>query len=179
MLTSKVAKRYAQGLLDFTEESSQTQMVRGEMLDVINIMNTSKDLNNLFLSPVVDSKKKQSIAKEIFKAFSPVSQNIIQLVIKQGRESHLKDIATEFINRVEEMEGLQKVVLTTASPISDSIVEQIISQSNLVNTSGNYRLDKVVNKELLGGYVLRVGDQQLDASVRSKLNQIKKDFQLN
>ena len=95
MLTSKVAKRYAQGLLDFTQESGNTASVFGEMKDVVKIVNDSKELRNFFASPIIDAKKKEKAAKEIFSKFSPVSQNLITLVIKQGRESHLQDIAQE------------------------------------------------------------------------------------
>jgi F-type H+-transporting ATPase subunit delta len=101
MLTSKVAKRYAQGLLDFTNESGQTSAVFSEMKDVVKLMSQSPDLNKFFLTPYIDSKKKVEVAKEIFKSLSASSQNLITLVIKQGRESQLKNIAQEFINKVE------------------------------------------------------------------------------
>lgn len=58
MLTSKVAKRYAQGLLDFTNESGQTAAVFSEMKDVVKIMAESKDLNKFFLTPYIDAKRK-------------------------------------------------------------------------------------------------------------------------
>lgn len=179
MLTSKVAKRYAQGLLDFSKESGITASVFSEMKDVVKIMNDSKELQNFFASPIIDGKKKISIASEIFKDFSPVSKNIISLVIKQGRETHLKDIAQEFINKVEDMDGVQRVTLTSATQLSQTNIDEILKTSKLVNADAKYDLKININPEILGGYVLRVGDQQVDASVRSKLNHIKKEFQLN
>ena len=103
MLTSKVAKRYAQGLLDFTQESGNTESVFNEMKDIVKIMSQSKDLNQFFSTPIIDARKKEAIALEIFKDFSPVAKNIIRLIIKQGRESQLKGIAQEFINKVEDI----------------------------------------------------------------------------
>jgi F-type H+-transporting ATPase subunit delta len=179
MLTSKVAKRYAQGLLDFTNETSQTATVFSEMKDVVKVMIESKDLNKFFLTPYIDSKKKIEVASEIFKGFSQSSQNLIKLVIKQGRESQLKNIAQEFINKVEDINGIQRLTLTTATEISNANIEEILKSSNLVNTSENFDLKRIINPEILGGYILRVGDQQIDASVKTKLNQVKKGFQLN
>ncbi|SDL99438.1 ATP synthase F1 subunit delta [Chryseobacterium taihuense] len=179
MLTSKVAKRYAQGLLDFTNESGQTATVFSDMKDVVKLMNESADLNKFFLTPYIDSKKKVEVAKEIFKGLSQSTQNLITLVIKQGRESHLKNIAQQFINKVEDINGVQRVTLTAATELSQSNIEQILRSTNLVNTSANFDLNVIVKPEILGGYILRVGDQQVDASVKSKLNKIKKDFQLN
>ncbi|KQR94553.1 ATP synthase F1 subunit delta [Chryseobacterium sp. Leaf180] len=179
MLTSKVAKRYAQGLLDFTNESGQTNAVFSEMKDVAKLMSESQDLNKFFATPYIDAKKKEEVAVMIFKSLSPVSQNLIRLVIKQGREAHLKNIAQEFIKKVEDINGIQRITLTTATEISDSNIDQILKSTNLVNHNSKFDLKRNINPDLLGGYILRVGDQQIDASVKSKLNNIKKDFHLN
>lgn len=179
MLTSKVAKRYAQGLLDFTNESGQTATVFSEMKDVVKIMKESADLNKFFMTPYIDSKKKVEVANEIFKGLSVSSKNLITLVIKHGRESQLKNIAQEFINKVEDINGVQRVTVTTATQLSKENLEEILRNSNLVNTAANFDLQLNIKPEILGGYILRVGDQQIDASVKSKLNQVKKDFSLN
>jgi F-type H+-transporting ATPase subunit delta len=178
MLTSKVAKRYAQGLLDFTNESGQTATVFSEMKDVVKIMKESADLNKFFMTPYIDSKKKIEVANEIFKGLSVSSKNLITLVIKHGRERQLKNIAQEFINKVEDINGVQRVILTTATQLSKENIEHILKSTDLVNNS-NFDLIVNIKPEILGGYILRVGDQQVDASVKSKLNKVKKDFQLN
>ena len=61
MLTSKVAKRYAQGLLDFTQESGNTASVFSEMKDIVKIVKDSKELRNFFASPIIDAKKKDDV----------------------------------------------------------------------------------------------------------------------
>lgn len=179
MLTSKVAKRYAKGLLDFTQESGSTAAVFSEMKDVVKIMKDSKELNSFFATPFIDSKKKIAAASEIFRNFSPTSKNIVNLVIKQGRETHLKDIAQEFINKVEDMQGIQRATLTSAAPLTQQNIDQILRTSNLVDVNRGFDLTTNIDTDLIGGYILRVGDQQVDASMRTKLNRLKKDFQLN
>lgn len=179
MLTSKVAKRYAQGLLDFTNESGQTAAVFSEMKDVVKIMSQSVDLNKFFLTPYIDAKKKIEVADQIFKSFSVSSLNLIRLVIKHGRENQLKNIAQEFINKVEDINGVQRITLTTATQLSKENLDQILRSTNLVKADSNFDLNVNVKPEILGGYILRVGDQQIDASVKTKLSQIKKDFHLN
>ena len=179
MRTSKVAKRYAQGLLDFTQESGNTAEVLKEMKDIAKIISESKELRNFFATPIIEPRKKISVANEIFKNFSLVSRNMIQLVIKHGRESNLGEIATEYIDRVEALSGIQKITLTSAMELSAQNVEHIIKSSDLVDTHKNYEVKSILNPELLGGYILRVGDQQIDASVKTKLTILKKEFQLN
>lgn len=178
MLTSKVAKRYAQGLLDFTQESGNTEAVFSEMKDIVKIMSTSRELNQFVNTPIIDARKKEAVALEIFKDFSTVSKNIIRLVIKQGRESQLRNIAQEFINKVEDIKGTQRITLVTATALSQENIQKIIADSKMVNVS-NYDLEMIIKPEILGGYILRVGDQQIDASIKTKLSNIKKEFQLN
>ena len=85
----------------------------------------------------------------------------------------------QFINKVEDLQGVQRVTLTVASELSQQNVESIVKSSSLVDSTKNYDLKIIVNPEIIGGYILRVGDQQVDTSVRTKLSQVKKEFQLN
>lgn len=179
MSTSKVAKRYAKGLLDFTTEAGNTEVVFNEMKDVVKIMTESKELNQFLNTPFIDAKKKISVTDDIFKAFSPVAQNLIKLTIKQGRESQLKNIAQAFINTVEDQKGTKRVSLVIATALSQETITDIIKASGMINHNANFDLETTIRPEILGGYILRVGDQQIDASIRSKLNHIKKEFQLN
>lgn len=179
MLTSKVAKRYAQGLLNFTQESGDTDSVFTEMGDIVKTIEKSKELQSFFASPIIDVKKKVSIALEIFKDFSPVTKSMLQLIIKQGRESQMQNIAQEYINKVEDMNGVQRITITSASALSSENISNILKSSELVNHDNKFDVKSVINPEILGGYILRVGDQQVDASVKSKLSKLKKEFQLN
>jgi F-type H+-transporting ATPase subunit delta len=133
MLTSKVAKRYAQGLLNFTQETGNTASVFGEMGDIVKTIDKSKELQNFFSSPIIDAKKKISIALDIFKSFSPVSQNMITMVIKHGRENQMQNIAQEYVNKVEDLNGVQRISLTTATSLSDENIQNILKSSALVN----------------------------------------------
>lgn len=179
MLTSKVAKRYAQGLLNFTQESGSTDAVFSEMGDLVKTIEKSKELQNFFGSPIIDVKKKVSIALEIFKDFSPVTKSLLQLIIKHGRESQMQNIAQAFIDKVEDMKGVQRITLTSAAELSSENISNILKSSNLVNHDNKFEVKSIINPDLLGGYILRVGDQQVDASVKSKLSKLKKEFQLN
>lgn len=179
MLTSKVAKRYAQGLLNFTQEAGNTDSVFTEMGDIVKTIEKSKELQSFFASPIIDVKKKVSIALEIFKDFSPVTKSMLQLIIKQGRESQMQNIAQEYINKVEDMNGVQRITITSASALSSENISNILKSSELVNHDNKFDVKSIINPEILGGYILRVGDQQVDASVKSKLSKLKKEFQLN
>jgi F-type H+-transporting ATPase subunit delta len=176
MLTSKVAKRYAQGLLDFTQETKTTEDIFREMNDVVETIKKSKDLQNFLASPIIDAKKKINVAREIFRNFSLTTNNLVQLTIKHGRENQLQNICTAFISKVEDLKGVQRVTITSAATLSEENINNILKSTNLVNNENKLDVNSVINPEILGGYILRVGDQQVDSSVKSKLNDLKKEF---
>lgn len=179
MLTSKVAKRYAQGLLDFSTDNGIVTQVFDEMKTVISVLNSSKELNSFLATPFIDAKKKIETAGLIFSSFSVPSKNFINLIIKHGRENQLKNIAQQYINKVEDINGVQRVTLTSATELSAANIEAILKSTDIVNHNNKFDIQTIINPDLLGGYILRVGDQQVDASVKSKLNNLKKEFHLN
>lgn len=85
----------------------------------------------------------------------------------------------KFINKVEDMNGVQRITLTSATTLSNDNVQNILRSSSLVNHNQKFDVKTIINPNILGGYILRVGDQQVDTSVKSKLSQLKKEFQLN
>lgn len=179
MLTSKVARRYAQGLLNVTQENGSTDAMFREMQDMVKSVSASKELQSFFASPIIETRKKQAVADEIFRSFSPLTQNLLRMVISHGRESQLQNIAQDFINKVEDLKGVQRITLTSATELSQDNIRKILSSTSLVKQGQEADVKTVINPDILGGYILRVGDEQVDASVRTKLNGLKKSFQLN
>ena len=177
--TTKGSQRYALGLLNFTTETGTTETIFNEMKDVAETISGSKELKSFFATPIIDYRRKQNVANEIFSKFSVVTKNMITFVIKQGREKYLEDIAKEYIEKVEEMNGVQKATLTTAEELSQQSIEQIVKSSSLIDTNKKYKIKSIIKPELIGGYILRVGDQQIDNSVKTHLTNLRKEFQLN
>ena len=179
MLISKTAKRYSRALFERSLELNNNPVLLGEMKDLKKILATSADLNIMFNSPFIGAKQKLEVSKTIFGQFSAEFINFISLCIKNKRESILSQIATDFINRTDDAAGLQNITLTLAAQISEQGIQDILAQSKIVDQQKPIAIHTQIKPEILGGYVLRVGDLQIDNSIKSKLNGIKKEFQLN
>jgi len=179
MRSSKISKRYAKGLLLFAQETDVVENVFLEMKDVIKVMNASQELKIFLSSPFIHAKIKISAVEKIFEKFSKTVRNMIVLAIKRNREVYLEDIAHQYINFVEELKGVQKVSLITASKLSEQNVKNILLKSNLVDTHKPFDLKVTVNSDIIGGYIIKVGDKQIDASVKANLINLRKEFQLN
>ena len=178
-MSSKVAARYADGLLQYSQEIQQTDALADEMRTIIQTVKNSRDLQLMLASPFLESKKKISVTNEVFRTLSETSRNFISLIIRHGRESHVSQIAQKYIDRVEDLRGIQRVTLVSAAPLTEDNIRKILTDSGMIKDFGKFDLRTTVDPSLIGGYILRVGDQQIDASVKAKLTQLKKNFQLN
>lgn len=173
----RVAKRYAKGLMDFLSESGKEETVMQEMKQLKSLIHENRDLKNFFGTPVLDHKKKVSIVKNVFAGFSEESLTFISLIINQGRSEAIESIASEFINLYKIKNGIKNAVITSAKPLDQSQIEAIIAKAKSDLPEGTkVEVENKVNPELLGGFILRLDDKQFDASVSTKLNNLRKEF---
>lgn len=180
MASIRAAKRYAKGLMQFAGESNQAELLNREMTDLKNSIQGSRELASFLASPVLDAKRKTAVSRELFKSFSPVAQNFIELVINQGRGDLLKEIASQFNEQYNKMHNITVVEFTSAVPFESGLVNQIVNDAKQkLGDNSTINIETKVNPDLIGGFVLRMGDKQIDSSVKSKLNRLKKEFDRN
>ena len=101
------------------------------------------------------------------------------LLIKKGRESNLPEIITAFISQYKEHKNIHTVKLTTAVPVGDAVRQRIIDQVKKTSGFNNIELDEVVDENIIGGFVLQLGDKLVDASISYDLKAIARQFENN
>lgn len=176
----RAAKRYAKGLMQFASETGKAAEINQEMVDLKNAIQSNRELASFLNSPVLDSKKKNAVLAEIFKDFSPSTKNFISLVVNQRREGFLRQIATQYNTLYDHSINSRTAEVVTATELSDELVQDIVNKAK-VNLGENftYKIENKVDPSLIGGFILRVGDKQIDTSVKSKLTRLKKEFDIN
>jgi F-type H+-transporting ATPase subunit delta len=128
---------------------------------------------------VVKTSQKRASMKQIFgDRINAITLNFLDLVVKNRREIYLKDISRNFLALCRKDQGILSATLTSATTIEEGSKENL---STLLSKSFNSKieLEEVVDEEIIGGFVLRVEDQQLDASVSTQLNKIKRELLSN
>lgn len=172
MKSSKVASRYAKSLLEIAIEQNKIDSVLGDMQFLTEINNESRDLELLIQSPIVNPDKKVEIFERIFEQFESVSMAFVKLITKNGRESLLPQIADAFQAMVKEHKGIVPVSLISASPL-DAKTKEMITNKVQTLVSGQLEIEEKIDPALIGGFVVRMGDTQIDASVASQFNNLK------
>lgn len=179
MVETKVARRYAKSLLGLAQERNMAERVFADMELVHATCEASRDFVTLLRNPIVQADKKEAVIKAIFGAkMDALSSAFIAIIIKKGRENQLDGIAAEFIHLYKESKGIVIANVSTATPMDAALRETIL---NMVKKSKGDKVELVeeVDPSLIGGFVLRVGDQQYDTSVSRRLKQLKNEFDDN
>ncbi|WP_254562620.1 ATP synthase F1 subunit delta [Dyadobacter diqingensis] len=168
-----VAARYAKSLIELAKEKNVIEAVYEDMKLFKDTAEKNRGLLLALKSPVVRHEKKLAILKAIFQdKVNPVSFSIFTIITKKNRESILDAIADEFITAYNEYQGIQKATVITSTPLTEELRKQF---NNIVAsaTGKTVELEEKVDPSLIGGYLLRVNDRQIDASLRSRLNELK------
>lgn len=177
MANYRVAKRYAKAFFEVLPTEKQEQAVQ-EMRDILKGFKTSRDLKNFLNSPIISDEKKLNIAKSVFSSFSAETQKLVELLIRNSRSSNLKEVAKAIIERYRIINGIKKVHIYSAQPLSEGQLNAIVdkTQSTLGIGKDKIEVEQKVDESLIGGFILRIDDIQFDASIKTRLNEIKQVF---
>lgn len=173
MSVSIVASRYAKSLIELAKEQNVLEAVYQDMLLFKDTADKNRALMLALKSPVVRHEKKLGILKALFETrVNAVSYAIFTIITKKNREAILDEIAAEFIKAYNLFQGIQKATVVTTTPLTDELRKQfndIVASA----TGKKVQLAEKIDSSLVGGYVLTIDDRQIDASLRSRLNELK------
>lgn len=176
----RLAARYAKSILDLSIEKGQLEQVYADMLLLQRTCRTSRELLNLLRSPIIKPGKKGKILDAIFTGkIGPITSAFIALLLNKEREGNLPEIAVAFVEQYKQYKGISTIKLTTAVPVSDQLKQTILQKIKAARGLKEVELDTEVRQELIGGFILEIGDQRMDSSVAFELNNIRKQFQNN
>lgn len=173
MANIKVAKRYAKSLFMLSVEQKFSETADNDMQLIANTCEENRDLRLLLSNPIIKEDKKVAILNEIFKGkISEITTKFIAIVGRKGRASSLLLIAQEFHKFMNELKGIQEADITTAFPI-DSDLKQDFEEIVKGISGKKADLSVSIDEDIIGGFLLKVGDRQIDETIKSKLKSLR------
>ena len=175
----KVASRYAKSLLKIAIEENTLVELHSDMVLVNDVCNNNHDLVLMLKSPIIRTDKKKAILSEIFgKNISPMSNAFISIILTKKRGGLLSDIANAFIDIYKLHKNITTASITSAIELSKDQKSKIINLL-LNDKRDNIELKEMVNPDIIGGVIVRIGDKQVDESIRRKLKNLEMEFDEN
>jgi F-type H+-transporting ATPase subunit delta len=173
---NKISIRYSKALFSLAREQKLLNEVKNDIDFIYQTSRSLPDFKTILVSPVIRTSDKKMIFKEIFgKKVNAITYSFLNLVLSNKRESFLEDISRNFLAMYRNNAGFKSAVITSAFGLDLPTVEkfrQVIRK--IFNTE--VELTRDVNPDLIGGFILRVEDQQIDASVSAKLKGLKQEL---
>ena len=168
-------RTYAKALFEAAKEADRLAQVHEELGDFVAAINDVPELDALLRNPQVDPRAKASMLDDILGGADALLHNFLLLVVEKNRGSQLREIHKEFERLIAAEERRLTVDLTTAYELSDDEAEQIVGQ--IEKASGRpVDATRSVDPNLIGGIVLEAGSMRVDASVRGRIERLRREL---
>ena len=175
MATSRAAIRYAKAILDIAQANNTTAQVNNDMLQIVAAVKESKELKDFLKSPVVKGPTKFAAISEVFSSAQGETKELFRLLQENSRFEILATIASQYNTLFDELNNMETAVVTTAFPITKDLEEKVLAKIASFSNK-KITLKNIVDPAIIGGFVLRIGDKQYNASVVNSLQQLKREF---
>lgn len=178
MSDHRIALRYDKSLLSFAIEQGALEEVHRDMLTLAKICNENREFKLMLLNPVISHQKKLKILKAVFgDTAHKLTMKIFEIISKKNREGILPELAAVFHEQYNEYKGIASASLVSAYPIGEDQrreFKEFVKENTQAKT---VELMEKTDPDLIGGYVLKIGDKQIDNSLKTKLRELKVKFE--
>lgn len=172
---ARAAIRYAKAILDIANSNGQTALVNNDMKSIVTAVEESKELKNFLASPVIKANVKIAALSEIFASVQSETKGLFRLLLENKRFEILADVATQYTALFDEMNGIEIAKVTTAFPITPELEAKVLAKIKEFSNK-TITLVNTVDPSIIGGFVLRMGDKQYNASIANRLRELKREL---
>lgn len=176
MSTNRAALRYAKALLLEADQQNIAPAVKQDMLSVFQTIEESKELQVALSSPVIKTSDKRDVLLQVFNKQSELTKGLIQVLAINQRTDLLNEVAEAYISIFNDREGIKEVTVTTAIALSSELEKKVLDKAKELTQAKEVILSSKIDESILGGFIIRFGDLQYDASVANQLKTIKREF---
>ncbi|WP_428223820.1 ATP synthase F1 subunit delta [Flavobacterium sp.] len=175
MSGNRAAVRYAKAILEVATSKSVAQEVNNDMTLIAKTIQDNAELATFIANPTLKIEVKNSALLEVFKEASAVTKSLFQLLLENKRFELLDKVATQYTKLYDEANGVEVATVTTAIAITPELEAKVLAKAGTLTTK-KVTLKNIVNPAIIGGFILRIGDKQYNASVANSLLTLKREL---
>ncbi|WP_298222232.1 ATP synthase F1 subunit delta [Flavobacterium sp.] len=175
MAGTRAAIRYAKAILDIAHSKGVATEVNNDMALIASTIDGNAELSTFIMNPTTGVEVKNSAISEVFSASNAVTKSLFRLLHENKRFEILSAIASEYNRQFDEMNGMEKATVTTAIPM-DAALEAKVLAKILTFSNKKVIIENIVDPAIIGGFILRIGDQQYNASVANRLQVLQREL---
>ncbi|MBC90982.1 MAG: ATP synthase F1 subunit delta [Flavobacteriaceae bacterium] len=173
MRISRVAIRYSKASLEYAIEKKVSNHIKNDFKNILSAISNSDELKELISNPIISSKLKFKILCEVFSDLTEDTKSIIFLLSKNRRLSILSQVAEDFIFRLKKSEGRTTAIITTAISLNEELKKIMYLKAKQMTTL-EVEIENKIDPSIVGGFIINVGDKELNASISSQLESLNR-----
>ncbi|HLF34635.1 MAG TPA: ATP synthase F1 subunit delta [Cyclobacteriaceae bacterium] len=175
MASYRIAVRYARSLFELSIDQHKVEEVKKDVDLFLNLCQNTRPLTLFLRNPVIPNYRKGVILKKIFESkVSKLTMSFIEIVTRKNREDLLVEIANIFIEKYREYKGILVASLESPVHLTQAEKNQIIKIiKEKEGKDKHIEFTERINKDMIGGYILTIGDRQINDSVAKKLSDLR------
>jgi len=172
---SRAAIRYAKAIIENAVSNGRADAVNQDMNLILSTVSSNEELQHFLISPVVKPQEKYTAIAEIFASVQPDTKGLFLLLKENKRFEILAEIAKQYNAQHDVLNGIEVAKVTTAFPITPDLEAKVLAKIKEFSSS-KITIENIVDPSIIGGFILRIGDQQYNASVANRLQELKREF---
>ena len=175
MTGTRAALRYAKAILDVSNAKGNADAVSSDLKTILNAISQSNELKLFLENPVIKGGAKLAALNEIFASANADTKNLFSVLFQNKRLDILEVITKQYATLYDAFKGVEIAYVTTATPLTSELEAQVLAK---IKEFSNKKITIVnnVNKDIIGGFIIRLGDMQYNASIVNKLSQLQREF---
>ena len=167
-----ISKTYGEALYELALEENKVDSFTEEIRILQQILAENQDLSRLINHPKIVKEEKLQVMRNIFEG--KMDKEFLSLIITKDRYNEIDSILQYFLDQVKELKGIGVVYVTTAEALKVPQRELVIAKLLETTKYQQMEMHYTVDKSLIGGMVIRIGDRVVDSSIKSKLDALQK-----
>jgi len=171
----RAAIRYAKAILEIANSKGVASEVSADMTLIAKTITGNAELTPFIQNPLINTETKKDVISEVFASVNPVTQSLFHLLLENKRFEILAAISLEYNNLFDVMNGVEVASVTTAIPM-DSALEAKVLAKIATFSDKKVTIENTVDASIIGGFILRIGDKQYNASVANRLHVLKREL---
>lgn len=175
MASTRAAIRYAKAILDLANSKGVAEVVNNDMKSIASAIQTNEELSTFIQNPTTKVEVKESALLEVFANVNGVTKGLFHLLFENKRFEILEAIAVEYSNVFDHSNGVEVAKVTTAIAMDQALEEKVLAKIATLSDK-KITIENIVDPSIIGGFILRIGDQQYNASVANRLQVLKREL---
>ncbi len=171
------SKRYAKALISYGIENDNLDILFDEIVSLIKTLEDSEDLRSFISNPTISKEIKKKVLNDLTSESLPNTSSVINLLSQNNRVDMLLDVCIGFVKQYNVQKGIVEVTVTSAVDVSEDLENSIKDYLQSLK-NGKIKLTKKQDKSLIAGFILDYDNIRLDASVKKRLDKMKKQLKV-